>query len=332
MSKPTKVGNKWRARVRKNGQQRSRNFSTKRDAELWIKQTEIEIETGTIAPKMLDELRVSQVIRRYVAEVLPTHKSPKRDETILNATLRNYPNLFNKPISKFGRLDVVAWKEAREKKVSSSSVLREWSSLGGCFTHAIQVWGLPIKNPFHQVKRPEKPKPRTRRISDKEIEMVKAALKWHDENIIEKRQYVAWCFLFAIETACRIGEICKLTWADIRDVGNGKIAHLKDTKNGTDRRVPLNKEARRLLAMLPRDDEGIVPMSSPQVDALFRKHRPEELRDLHFHDTRREALSRMAKRIPNPMDLAKISGHKDLHILMNTYYKTNDDYLVDLLD
>ena len=41
--------------------------------------------------------------------------------------------------------------------------------------------------------------------------------------------------------------------------------------------------------------------------------------DLHFHDSRREALSRLAKKV-DVMTLAKISGHRDIKILLNTYY------------
>ncbi|ABQ99137.1 integrase [Haemophilus influenzae PittGG] len=38
--------------------------------------------------------------------------------------------------------------------------------------------------------------------------------------------------------------------------------------------------------------------------------------NLHFHDTRRE---RLAEKV-DVMVLAKISGHRDLSILQNTYY------------
>lgn len=331
MSKPTKVGNKWRARVRKNGQQRSKNFSTKREAELWIKQTEIEIETGTIAPKMLDEIRISQVMRRYVAEVLELRKNPRRDIMAINNTIRDYPNIFNKTISKFNRMDVVNWKEQRCKVASDATVIREWNSLSGCLTHAIKVWGLPIDNPFQQVKKPQKPKPRNRRVSDSEIDLIKSAFDW-DENITHKKDYACWCFLFAIETACRAGEILKLEWSDIKQVGDKAIAHLRETKNGEDRNVPLNKEARRLIALLPRDTDKPVMLDSRQLDSNFRKYRPIELKDLHFHDTRHEALSRMAKIVQNPMDLAKISGHKDVSILLNVYYNPNNYDLVDLFD
>ncbi|HHF5474929.1 TPA: tyrosine-type recombinase/integrase [Haemophilus influenzae] len=40
---------------------------------------------------------------------------------------------------------------------------------------------------------------------------------------------------------------------------------------------------------------------------------------LHFHDTRRKALTRLSKKV-DVMTLAKISGHKDISILQNVYY------------
>ena len=92
--------------------------------------------------------------------------------------------------------------------------------------------------------------------------------------------------------------------------------------------MPLSPEARRLLALvgLPL---GITPA---QVDALFRKYRPPELAHIRFHDTRHEALSRMAQKIHNPMTLAKISGHQDVKILLNTYYNPQGEDLAGLLD
>lgn len=44
------------------------------------------------------------------------------------------------------------------------------------------------------------------------------------------------------------------------------------------------------------------------------------IEDLHFHDTRAEALTRLARKV-DVLTLAKISGHKDLRILQNAYYR-----------
>jgi integrase len=44
------------------------------------------------------------------------------------------------------------------------------------------------------------------------------------------------------------------------------------------------------------------------------------LDDAHFHDLRATALTRMASKV-TVLELAKISGHKDLRILQNVYYR-----------
>ena len=43
--------------------------------------------------------------------------------------------------------------------------------------------------------------------------------------------------------------------------------------------------------------------------------------DLNFHDTRHEATTRLAKKLPI-QDLAKVTGHKDLKMLMRYYNPT----------
>ncbi len=88
----------------------------------------------------------------------------------------------------------------------------------------------------------------------------------------------AWCFLFALETAMRTGEILKLQAGDIK----GRIALLRDTKNGEDRRVPLPSAALDLLSLLP---DGLpVPITSQSLDVLFRRYRPAALAHIHFHE------------------------------------------------
>lgn len=242
--------------------------------------------------------------------------------------MRDYPEIANKPVNEVSRIDIARWRDDRLKTVTGTSVNREWSSLSIVYGHAIRSWVLPIKaNPFRSVERPSENKPRDITISTDESVRITDALGYIQRHPPERaKHYAAWCFLFALETAMRAGEILKLQPGDI----TGRIALLRDTKNGEDRRVPLSSAALDLLSLLP---EGLpVPISSQSLDVLFRRHRPAELTHIHFHDTRHTALTRLAKKINNPMDLAKISGHKDLKILLNTYYNPDDEHLVSLLD
>ncbi|WP_420537609.1 tyrosine-type recombinase/integrase [Ferrovum myxofaciens] len=42
--------------------------------------------------------------------------------------------------------------------------------------------------------------------------------------------------------------------------------------------------------------------------------------DFHFHDLRHEATSRLADKLPNVIELAAVTGHKDLRMLKRYYH------------
>jgi integrase len=49
-----------------------------------------------------------------------------------------------------------------------------------------------------------------------------------------------------------------------------------------------------------------------------------DIENLHFHDTRHEAITRLANNV-DVLDLARIVGHKDLSMLMVYYNKSTSD-------
>lgn len=142
--------------------------------------------------------------------------------------------------------------------------------------------------------------------------------------------------LFALETAMRAGEICNAKWQDLKM--DKRLLHLPQTKNGHPRDIPLSSVAMEIIQQMGKiktDDTDLIFQLKPaQLDANFRKLKVKAALDnanLHFHDTRREALTRLAKKV-DVMTLAKISGHRDIKILLNTYYAPNMVDVVKLLD
>ncbi len=109
------------------------------------------------------------------------------------------------------------------------------------------------------------------------------------------------------------------------------MATLADTKNGESRAVPLSKAALEILAKLP--ERGRLFAIDPRsFDTLFRKARNKaKVADVHFHDLRREATTRLAGKL-DVMTLAKMTGHRDLKILLATYYAPRMADVADLLD
>ena len=72
-------------------------------------------------------------------------------------------------------------------------------------------------------------------------------------------------------------------------------------------------------------------LTDDQRSALWQRGmRRSGLADLHFHDTRAEALTRLA-RIVDVMTLARISGHRDLNLLQSTYYRETADEIAERL-
>ena len=67
------------------------------------------------------------------------------------------------------------------------------------------------------------------------------------------------------------------------------------------------------------------------MDALFRKYRDKAgIDNLHFHDTRHEAVTRLAKKL-DVLDLARMIGHRNLKTLM-VYYNATAEELAQKLD
>ncbi|HDR0714927.1 TPA: site-specific integrase, partial [Pasteurella multocida] len=147
---------------------------------------------------------------------------------------------------------------------------------------------------------------------------------------------VGAAILFAIETAMRAGEICNLTWEFINL--DNRTCFLPKTKNGHPRTVPLSKRAVKILLNLQLiksdSDPTVFQIKAELLGSLFRKLKEKaglKEADLHFHDTRREALTRLSKKL-HLMELAKVSGHRDLSILQNTYYAPDISELANKLD
>src|SRR5574340_425552 len=155
---------------------------------------------------------------------------------------------------------VTDWRDRRLKEVSAASVRREWNLLSHACALAVREWHWLAVNPFQLVKRPDEAKPRDRRPSKEELDAILRALGYStDEAPGTMTARVGAAALFAVETGMRASEICRLTRADI----DGRVAHLSDTKNGSDRDVPLSVEALRIFTR-----QGLTIHRGTRFDAI----------------------------------------------------------------
>lgn len=340
MATYTKRDGMWRAQVRRKGVSLSDTFKSKADAVAWATQKEHEINIGKVTAG--SSRTVADAMREYEKRVSPTKRAARWEAIRFAAFIRDFPDIASMPLTEVDAAVMGRWRDARlagdpeigRAAVGSATVLREVNLYSHVFTTARDEWKWLAESPFKGMRRPSEPQPRKRRISDDEAAAILLRLGYFEDLKPEtKSARVGAMLIFAIETAMRAGEIVGLAWDHV-DLQK-RYAHLPRTKTEVARDVPLSRRALALLdQMKPMKDnfEGSVfGVDSAALDALFRKAKKAALiEDLHFHDSRREALTRLSK-IFSVMELAKISGHRDLRILQNTYYAPHATDLADKL-
>ena len=306
---------KWQARVIRNGYpDQTKTFELKADAERWARQIEGEIDKGQfISPTEAQRNTLGDVIGRYLIEVTPSMKGATEDTIRLKAMMR-------KPIARWSMANlsaarIAAFRDDRLKEVSEGTVIRELAYLSAIINHARREWGINVPNPVQMVRKPQNPQARSRILSDEEISKLLQAL----EPMGRRSHWTKPAVQLALASAMRRGELLSLRWEHINL--QNRTAFLPDTKNGDSRTVPLSSVAVKVLGELPRHISGMVfPIKFFTLDAAFKRGlRRSGLKDVRFHDLRRTAITRMAEKLPNVIELAAVSGHKSLMVLKSYY-------------
>jgi len=319
-----KRGSGWRAEVFKRGVRDTQTFSTKAQAVAWATQREADILAGVGVAKAVT-FTFLQALEKYRDEVSPTKKGARWETLRINRFIADM-DFVAEPVAGIEADRIAAWRDARLKKVKTSTVRREMGLLSGVFEVARTEWKWCKGNPVQEIKRPPNRPPRDRRISPEEERLILDALGYVEGQPPRiQKQEVAYAFLIALETAMRRGEILKLT-RDRVHLDESYVRLLK-TKNGTARHVALSKRAVQLMRVLEQvaheqKRDRLFRVSSANADVLFRQARdPLPIVDLCFHDTRHEAITRLARKL-EILDLARTIGHKDLRSLLIYYNAT----------
>lgn len=319
MASITEYKKGWRAFVAKNGVRTSKTFKTKAEAKSWAAKKESELDEGSYLHDAKKTL--ADAIDLYLETVSPLKKSHSKEALRLNSIKANFGGMVRKNIIDVKPADIAHWRDARLKKVKPSTVNREANILRSLFSVAKKEWGWIRESPFESVKLPNNPAPRTRRITAKEIKSVCRELGYVTGKIETKSQETALAFLISLRTAMRSGEILSLNEGRA-DLKNRVliVPHKMQYVTGEERQIPITKQAAKLIGYLA-DRGQYFTVSDGSRDTLFRNAVKElGIKDLHFHDARAEALTRLSRKV-DVMTLAKISGHKDLKVLLNTYYR-----------
>jgi integrase len=154
---------------------------------------------------------------------------------------------------------------------------------------------------------------------------------------------LAWVVTLAIETGMRQSEILNLRLQNV-DL-QSRVVRLSDTKNNSARTVPLTAAATAALKsaidnpIWPKETD-LVFFGEPGRDGIRRPYQFAKIwggikesigiADLHFHDLRHEAVSRLVEGGLSDQEVASISGHKSMQMLRRYTHLRAEDLVTKL--
>lgn len=337
----------YKALVRRQGwPTTSKNFRTKRDAEDWARRTEDEMVRGVYIQRSASErLTLRNALGRYLREVSPTkskgsHESDVTRSKPLISSLGSYSlaAISSDLVAKYRDERLATVSELTKKPISPSSVRLELALLSHLYTVAIREWGLGlIYNPVMNIRKPSPPPARNRRLTPAEEERLIKAIKGHSNPMF------SWIVKLALYTAMRAGEIVSLRRGQV-DLKK-RIIHLPKTKNGEARNVPLTIAAAETMRQAMENpirplDSDLVFFGEPGRDGKRRPYvwektwnemvKREGFENLHFHDLRHEAISRLVEAGLSDQKVAAISGHKTMQMLKRYTHLRAEDLVAEL--
>lgn len=325
-----KRNDKWRAMVRKKGHRTlTKTFSTKGAAQTWARETERDIEsTGFVDHSKLASITIKHLIDRFIIEF-----DPKRTKLgSLNILSKGLGHLH---LTEINPTDIVTHcKHRRDNDMTAPATqAQDIGYLAEVLKTARAYWQIPfhgdpvgdarmILNKLNLIGRPRE---RKRRPSTKEL----TALRKHWKASPRQQIPMADIMDFAVASAWRLGEICRVTWADMD--GKQKTIIIRDRKDpreklGNDQEVPVFADMMAIIKRQPKGDIRIFPYNESSISTAFtRACKKLGIIDLHFHDLRHEGTSRLFEAKYTIEQVALCTGHKDWKMLARyTQLKASD--------
>ncbi len=333
MATYTKLGSgSWRVQVRRKGRYISETFLRRDDARRWATEAERQVDRGeTPSGSKTGRLKTfSDLIDLHIADMKEVGKAPGRSKDATLQMLKrrlgsvNMADLDRVQIVKFGRQRAI-------EGAGPTTVGIDVGVIKLVVQHAAAVHGLPVKvEPIDLARIALKrlglvghSLERDRRPTDEELEKLIAHFDSNPRQIIPMGRIIK----FAVATAMRQEEICRITWSDLNS--STKMITIRDRKDprqkkGNDHRIPLlavsGYDALGLIeeqrTIRGNEDDRIFPYNHKSTSTVFTRAVKElAIEDLHFHDLRHEGTSRLFEAGFAIEQVSLVTGHKDWKML-----------------
>jgi integrase len=310
-----KRGGVFRGVVRKTGAKAiTKSFDTRRAAQGWINETEVTIKDRL---QYAGGHTLGQVLLRFSDEVISRRKYSTHSTT----------NHIKKLARQFAEVELAQmtteWyvNTVRKWDLMPSSCMRYFILIGSALKY-VEAIDPDVKVDWASRRRALRllnhqnligtSAHRTRRLSDRELATIYA------QRTIEPTIPMVDLCEFALATAMRVGEICRITWDDLDDTVKAPMIWIRDRKHpkkkmGNDSEIPLFGDALKIIRRQPRapGEARIFPYLPASVSQAFRHAAAQAgVKSVVFHDLRHEAITRLFEGGYSIPEVALVSGHK----------------------
>lgn len=316
----------------------SRTFDTMKAAKRWADKREDEIDCDIAAGRKVQRRSTKRrtlgdAIDRYIKE---DRRGMGDTKAQVLRTIREEYDIAKMPCDQITSADITTFASElweRPKVNSAATVNNYLQHLSGVFSVARPMWGfaldeLQMKDAMKALGKlgvRAKAEERSRRPTPTELNRLMAHFlksSAHDPRAVP----MATISAFAIFSARRQGEICRIKWSDYEpdDRPNETRVLVRDLKHpgdkkGNDTWCTLPDPCRAILAAWSRNqrnDDRIFPFHSDTISRRFTDAcKFLEIEDLHFHDLRHEGTSRMFEMDWNIPRVANATGHRSWNSL-----------------
>lgn len=298
--------------------QEAKTFSHRSAAQLWAKHREVALND----PKELSRashppVTLASLIHWYIETFEEVSKWQRSKQAHLRF-LENH-TIGQANVIELTTADLLEHVQARrDEGAGPATVANDLVWVGVVLRAAKSFKKLPIdpnivveaRGASRELRLVSKATRRTRRPTPDELKRLEEFFQHRDRR---SDMPMADIMNFAIYSARRQAEICRIKWSDndarsrsglVRDAKHPKL------KDGNHRRFKYTKEAWEIVQRQPKGSEFIFPFSERTVGAAFtRACRVLGIPDLHFHDLRHEATSRLFERGYHIHEVAQFTLH-----------------------
>ena len=296
----------------------AKTFTYSTAAVSWAKHREVELEkAGAEALRKRKPVPLAELIRWYIDTFQPISQWRRSKQTHLEYLERH-------PIGQANALTLTTAaliehvRSRRAAGTGPATVINDLIWIGVVLRAAKAIRELPVRPDIvreargacRELRLISKPRKRSRRPTAEELTKLREYFKRRDRRA---RIPMGAVIEFAITSARREAEICRLEWLD--NDSEGRTGIVRDAKHptareGNHRRFRYTREAWAIVEAQPRNDRYIFPYDPKSIGAaITRACHVLGIRDLHFHDLRHEATSRLFERGYQIHEVAQFTLH-----------------------